>query len=63
MAILLAEASGSKQEEWAKELEFSLTKYFWSSLQVIFIYRKLLWHGASGFTSAKEGVLRIFIAV
>jgi hypothetical protein len=28
MAILLAEASGSKQEEWAKELEFSLTKYF-----------------------------------
>jgi hypothetical protein len=40
--------------------ELYLAEYFCSYLQVIFICRKVLRHGASGFTFlSKEGVLRI----
>jgi hypothetical protein len=39
-------------------------QYFRSYLQVTFTSRKILQHGASGFTSPlKEGVLLIFIAL
>jgi hypothetical protein len=48
---------------WRKEWESGLAKYIYSHLQVIFFTcRKILQHGASSFTtSAKEGMLRIFI--
>jgi hypothetical protein len=47
-----------------KEWEFGFPKYFYSYLQLIFAFRKILRHGAFGFTSPpKEIVLRTFIAL
>jgi hypothetical protein len=62
---VLPESSSSKQDAWAKEMMASaLRSIFVHTSKVIFTCRKILRHGASGFTSTpKEGVLRIFIAL
>jgi hypothetical protein len=65
LAILAAEPSGSKQEEWEKVIRI----YFLLSISVhtwkwVFTLRKILRRWVSGFTSApKKGVLRIFVVL
>jgi hypothetical protein len=60
LAIVPADSSGSKREEWAKWRKIWPYKVLFSYLQVISAYRKTLRHGAFGL---KEGVLRIFIGL
>jgi hypothetical protein len=64
LAILPAESSGSKQEEWAKGMmNLALQSIFVHTFKWFIICRKFL-HGASGFTyPLKEGVLQIFISL
>jgi hypothetical protein len=60
-AILPAESSGSSQEERANSVLRSILVH---TCNLFFTCRKILRHGALGFTSfPKEGVLRIFIAL
>jgi hypothetical protein len=65
VAILQVESSGNKTGGMSKgNDEFGLAKYFCSSVQMIFTCRKILRHGASGFTSLpKEDMLRISVAL
>jgi hypothetical protein len=59
------QSSGSKQEEWANGIiNLALGTVFVLTGKGFLAYRKILRHGADGFTSPlKEGVLRIFIAL
>jgi hypothetical protein len=64
LAILPAESSGRKQEEWVKGVRFCLCEVYHSTCKWFFTCHKILWHWASGFTSPlKEGMLRIFVAL
>jgi hypothetical protein len=55
----------TKQEEVAKEImNLALRSIFVHTSKVFFTFRKILRHGANGFTSHPKGaVLRIFIAI
>jgi hypothetical protein len=62
LAVLPAETSGASRRigQRSENFAYPYLKYLKGSLT----RRKILWHGASGFTShPKEAVLRIFIAV
>jgi hypothetical protein len=64
LAIPPAVTSGSKQEERVKEMINLAFEVSFSYFEVIFICRKVLWHGANDFTfPPKEGVLRFFMAL
>jgi hypothetical protein len=65
LVILAAQSSSSKSGGiWRRKWWIWPSKYLCSYFEVIFFsYQKILWHGADGFTSPKEGVLWIFIAL
>jgi hypothetical protein len=54
----------AKQKELAKEITNSALRSIFHTSKLSLTCRKILPHGADGFTSTpKEGVLRIFIAL
>jgi hypothetical protein len=65
LAILPAESSSNKQEERGKEtMNLTLRSFFLFILpNWLFTRRKISRHGADGFTSQKEVVRRVFIAL
>jgi hypothetical protein len=54
----------TKQEDLAKEMNLALRGVFVHTSKGFLTCRKVLWHGANGFTSPpKKDVLRIFITL